>query len=167
MVQLRVIEHLHDRVHGARLGIVSTVNQTLDARVNQSACAHRAWFNCSKQLAVSQTVIADHSTGFAQRNDLSVRSRIVAPEVSIPTLGDDASVADHHCAYRDFTCLQCALRSTKSFLHEELIGGRSVVACRSLVVRHPWFNLTRIVAGGADRFVAGGDLSLMDLAYQC
>jgi hypothetical protein len=51
MVQSRMVQHSHDRVHGPRFGVVRAKNQSPDARMHHGASAHRARLNCSKQVA--------------------------------------------------------------------------------------------------------------------
>ena len=55
------------------LGIIGPVNQAFDAGVYRRPRAHRARFNCSKQLAVSQTMVTDVCTGFAQGDDFAAK----------------------------------------------------------------------------------------------
>src|ERR1700686_2590915 len=54
VVQVRVIQHLHYRVYGARFGIVRAIDEALDPGVQQGTGAHGARFNCSKQVALRQ-----------------------------------------------------------------------------------------------------------------
>jgi len=72
MVQFRVVQDMHYRMNRAGLGIVCAVHQTPDARVNQGSRAHCARFNCGKQVALAQAMVADRGSRLAQSHDLSV-----------------------------------------------------------------------------------------------
>src|SRR5579863_4594664 len=50
MVESRMIQHLHHRVHRACFRIVRAIDQTFDPRMYQGCGTHRAWFDCSKQV---------------------------------------------------------------------------------------------------------------------
>ena len=58
MVHLRMIQHLHHGMHSPSFGVVCTVYQAPDAGMHYGAGAHRTRFNCNKQIAVSQPVVA-------------------------------------------------------------------------------------------------------------
>ena len=88
--------------------------------------AHRARFNCNKELAVFQTMVTNGRTGFAQRDDLGVGGRIGVGDVAIPSAAYDLAVADHDRADRDFSSFECALGAAQGFLHPEFVGCRVV-----------------------------------------
>jgi len=127
MVQLRVTQHLHYRMNRARFGIVGSVDEALDPGMHQRARAHGARLNCSKQIAVSQAVVTNGCTGFAQGDNFRMRGGIGVRDVTVPSPADDFSVAHHHRAHGDFTCFQGALRSAEGFLHPKfVVVGRNV-----------------------------------------
>ena len=126
VVQAGMIQHLHHRTDGARLRVISAVNQAFEPGVNQRAGAHGARLNCSKQLAAFQAMVAEGGTGFAQRDDLGVRSGIAIGEVAVAAAADDLAVAHHHRAHRNFSRFQRALGSAESFLHEKFVGAAFV-----------------------------------------
>src|SRR6185437_3149004 len=72
VVQLWMVQHLQYGMDRARFWIIRTVNQALNSSMDERASAHGARFNCSKQLAAAQAVIANRPGGFAQRHDLCV-----------------------------------------------------------------------------------------------
>ena len=123
MVQAGVIEHRKHRMHSARFRIVRAVDQPANASMNQSPCAHGARFNCSKQLAVGQTVVTKIATGLAESQDLGMRGGIVVGNVAIPTAADDTSVAHDDCADRHFSHFERALRRPQGFFHPEFVRG--------------------------------------------
>ena len=142
VVQLRMIYDLHHRVHRSGFRIVGAVDQALDARVHQCSGAHRARFNCSKQLALLQTMVTDGCTGLAQSDDFGMGRGIVVADVAIPSPADDSAAAGDYGSYRDFSGFQGALSAAQGFLHVEFVvdegeGLRGVASRWSLVVgRH-------------------------------
>jgi hypothetical protein len=130
-----MVQDLHDRVDRTRLGIIGAVDQASYPRVDQGTRAHGARLNCSKQLAVSEAMVTNDSTRFAQGHDLGMGGWIMAGEIAIPASGDDPAVADNDCAHGDFARLERPLSGTESFLHEKFVAGeRRAVSRQSLVV---------------------------------
>ena len=117
-----MIQHLHHRTDGASFRVIGAVNQAFEPGMDQRACAHRARFNCSKQLAVFQAMVAESGTGFTQRDDLGVGGGIAISEVAIAASADDLAAAHHDRAHRNFSRLQRALSGAESFLHEKFVG---------------------------------------------
>src|SRR5579863_10518339 len=72
MVGLRVIHDCEGRKDRARLFIIGPINQAFYACMNQRTRAHGAWFNCSKQLAVFQAMVADSRSCVTQSDDFSM-----------------------------------------------------------------------------------------------
>jgi len=126
MVRAWVVHDLHHRVHGAGFGVVRAVNQAPNAGVNQRARAHRARLNCSKQIAVSQAMVADRGTRFAQGNHLGVSGRVGIGDVAIESMANDLAIVNDHCADGDFSGLKRTLRGTQGFLHPEFVHGKFV-----------------------------------------
>src|ERR1700747_1855730 len=62
MVHARVVEDSHHRMHGTRFGVVRTVDQAPNPRVDERSRAHGARLNCNKQLTVAQAMITDRGT---------------------------------------------------------------------------------------------------------
>src|SRR5215469_2671562 len=87
----------------------------------QRSGTHRARLNCSKQLAVSEAMVTNDGTGFAQCDDLGVGGGVVAHQIAVPTVRKDVAVADYNGAYGHFSHLQSALRVPQGFLHEEFV----------------------------------------------
>jgi hypothetical protein len=69
-----VIQNMHGGMHGSGFGVVGSVYQRSDPGVHHGSGAHGAGLNGHKQLAVSQTVIAEGRSSFAQRDYFSVGS---------------------------------------------------------------------------------------------
>jgi hypothetical protein len=105
------------------LGVVRAVYQAADAGVNQRARTHGARFNCSKELAVAETVVTEVLTCFAQRNDLSMGGGVVVGQVTIPAPADDAIAVHDNGSYWHFAGFECAMGGAQSFLHPEFVGG--------------------------------------------
>src|ERR1035438_1688254 len=94
MVQLRMIQHLHHRMNRACFRIRCAINQALDPGMHHRTCAHRARFNCNKQVAAGQTMVTDGCTGLAQGDDLGVGGGVEIRDVAIPPAAHDAPLAD-------------------------------------------------------------------------
>ena len=65
VIQLRMIQQLHYRLHSARFGIVRAVHEAVDPGVHQGSGAHRARFNCSKQVALRETMVTEDCSRLA------------------------------------------------------------------------------------------------------
>jgi hypothetical protein len=122
VVQTRVIQYLQHRMDGACLRVIGAVNQAFEPGVYERAGAHSARFNCNKQCAIFQAMIADCDTGFTQGHDLGVRSGIAIGKVPVAATADDLAATHDDCAYRHFSCFKRALRSPERFFHEKFVG---------------------------------------------
>ena len=123
MVQLRMIQNLDHGNYATRFRIICAIYQALDPRMQQSAGAHRARFNCSKQLAVVQAMVTNGSTGLAQGHDLGMSGWIEIDDVAVPAAPHDAAFTNHDRADGDLSALKRPLRAAQGFLHPEFIGG--------------------------------------------
>ena len=111
MIQLRVIQHLQDRMNGTRLGVIRTVYQTADAGVNHCSRTHGARFNCSKQFTVTQTMVTAVGTCVSQRDEFCMGSGIVVGKIAIPTPADYSAFANDYRSHRHFAHFQSAMRA--------------------------------------------------------
>jgi hypothetical protein len=128
VVQLRVIQDLHYGMHRARFGIIRAVYQALDPCVHHGSSAHSARFNCNKELAMSQTMVTNGSTGFAQSDDLGVRGWVGVGDISVPSAADDAAIAHHDRAHRNFSSFEGSLGAAERLFHPEFVLGTSLRA---------------------------------------
>ena len=139
MIQLRMIQHLQNRMHSARLRVVRAVYQAAYPCMHQRARAHGARFNCSKQFTVVQTMVTDVGTCVSQRDDFCMGCGIVVGEIAIPSPADHSTFTDDDRPHRHFSNLQSALCATEGFFHEDFVSGirwgRGVDAC-SWAARH-------------------------------
>ena len=81
-------------MNGASFRVVRAVHQALQTCVHQSSGAHGARLNCNKQLAVSQAMVTEVCTGFAQGDDFGVSSGIVVGDIAVCPAAYDLAVAD-------------------------------------------------------------------------
>src|ERR1700676_5660663 len=65
VIQLRVVQQLHYRIHCARFRIVRAVDQAVDPGVPQGSGAHRARFNRSKQVALREAMVTEDCSRLA------------------------------------------------------------------------------------------------------
>jgi hypothetical protein len=100
--------------------------------MHQCPCAHGTRFNCSKEFAVSQAVVAQVGTGLAEGNDFGVGGGVRVGEVAIPASAHDLTAMNHDSAHGDLARFQGALGGAEGFFHPKFVRGRE----RSLVVGH-------------------------------
>ena len=126
--------------------IVGAVDQTLDPGMNQRTGTHRARFNCSKQLTVSEAVVTKGSTGFAEGDDLGVGAGIGVGDVAIPSASDDASAVHHDGSDWDFSGFEGTLGAAEGLFHPEFV--------REGLVSNRWLRVDghSLVAGVDARF---------------
>src|SRR6266567_7290866 len=122
MVQLRMVQDLHHRMHRPGLRVIRAIYQAPDAGMHQRAGAHRARFNCNKQVAVFQTMVTDGCTGLAQGDYLGVSRGISSGNVAIPSAAYDSALADHNRTYRNLSLFQSSLGTAQSLFHPQLVG---------------------------------------------
>ena len=96
----------------ASFRIIRPVYQSFEASMNQGACAHGARLNRSEHLAVSQAMVAEVCTSFAQSDDFGVGRRIGVSEVSIPSATDYLAATHDDRAYRNLSCVERPSRSS-------------------------------------------------------
>jgi hypothetical protein len=138
---------------GTSLRIFRSVHKARDTRVNCGSRAHRARFNCSKQLAVAKPVITDVSSSLAEGDNFGVCGRIAIRQVAVPASSDDATGADDDRSYRDFARFESPLCATQGFFHPQLVGGggsRLNFVWRNFVCRY--FLSRRFVSQGQVSF---------------
>jgi hypothetical protein len=121
VIQLGVVEQAENGTNGSGFRVIRAIHQAADAGMNQSPGAHRARFNCSKQLAASQAMVAKNGTGSAQGHDFSMRGRIVVDQIAVPALADQLAIEHNHRTDGDLSHLEPALCGGEGFLHPEFI----------------------------------------------
>jgi hypothetical protein len=84
----------------ARFGVVRAVYNAFHPRVQERARAHGAWLNCSKEFAVSQTMVTQMRGGLAKGHDLSVGGGVGVSDVAVPASTNNSSLVNDYCAYR-------------------------------------------------------------------
>jgi hypothetical protein len=109
---------------GACFRVIGAVNQAFEPGVYERAGAHSARFNCNKQCAIFQAMIADCDTGFTQGDDLCVRRGIAIGKVPVAATADDLAATHDDCAYWHFSRFKGALGGAQRFFHEEFISAR-------------------------------------------
>jgi hypothetical protein len=114
-------QQLHHRLNGTGFGIVRAVNEAVDPGMHDGAGAHGARFNCNKQVASGEAMVAERGTGFAQGYDFSVSGGIVVGDVAVPSAADDALIMDDYGSDGDFSGFEGALGGAQGFLHPEFV----------------------------------------------
>jgi len=107
---------------GPGLRVISAVDQAFEPGLHQRAGAHGAWFNCNKQFAGLQAIVAKSDTGFTQGDDLRMSAGVGISNVTVAAASDYLAAARDDRSYRNFSRFQRSLRGTKGFLHEQFVG---------------------------------------------
>ena len=127
MVQLRMIQYLHHRLHRARLGVIRAIYQAFNAGMHQRSCAHGARLNCSKHLTVAEAMIPHRRAGLAQGHDFRMGRRIAVADVAVPSAPNYASGAHDHRPNRNLSSVLRSLRGAERFFHPKLVQGKPVL----------------------------------------
>lgn len=122
MIQPRVVQHLHHRVHRTSLSVVRSVDNAAEAGLDDRPRAHDAWLNCNKQLALSQTMVPDGGASLAQGDDLGMCAWIGIGNAAIPAPAHDDPFADNNSADWNFAGFERALSTAERFFHPEFVG---------------------------------------------
>jgi len=72
MIQGRVVQDMHCRMHSPGLGVLGAIYQAPDARVHYGSSAHSAGLNGHEQIATRQAMISNGGPGLAQSHDLGM-----------------------------------------------------------------------------------------------
>ena len=121
VIERGVVQNMYGGMHRAGFGIVRAVNQRTDSGVNHRPGTHGARFNGYEEVAVSQAVIAEGGSGFAQGHDFSMGRRIRVCEIAIEAAADDLAFMHHDGADRNFSDVERALGSPQGLLHPQFI----------------------------------------------
>ena len=102
--------------------VCGAVNQTPDARLDQSARAHRARLDRRVNGNARQPVIPELTGGFAQRDDFSVSSWIAVSAGTISGYSDELIVVDNTNADRHLTAIFCLTGRGQRLPHPAFIN---------------------------------------------
>ena len=98
-------------MHCSGFGIFSSIDQRADAGVDHGSCAHGAWLYGHEEIAASQAVIAEGSSGFAQGDDFSMRCGIGIGYVAIESAANDFAFMHYDRADRNLAYVERSLSS--------------------------------------------------------
>jgi hypothetical protein len=116
-----MVQYLYYGMNCAGFRIVGSEYQSLQPGVNHRPRAHRARLNGGKQFASPQAMIPEGHSGFAKRDDFSVRGRIGAGEIAIPAGSNYLPRVNYDRADWNFAFLQSALSRTQCLFHPEFV----------------------------------------------
>ena len=105
--------------------------------MNYGSGTHGARFNCNKELAISQAMVADGRACLAQGQDFGVGGGVMVDNVAIVAAAYYFAIADDYGADGDLSCLEGALGAAKRFLHVEFVRHQVVAASCSAWLRSP------------------------------
>jgi hypothetical protein len=92
-------------LYRARAFISRAVNQSSDARLDQSPGAHRAGFDRRVNVNARQPVVAERTGGLAQCDDFSVGSGIAVGASAVTANGDELAVMNNTNTDRHLTAI--------------------------------------------------------------
>jgi hypothetical protein len=101
--------------------VIGSINQPANSGVNHGARAHGARLNCSKQVAVDQTVVTEVLSRLAEGDDLGVAGWVIVGDVAVGASANDASFTDDNGADWNVSGLERALGRAKRFFHPEFV----------------------------------------------
>jgi hypothetical protein len=128
-----VVQYFHDRMNRSGFGVIRSVHQAFQAGMDGRAGTHGARLNCNKQLAVSQTMVAQLSTSLAQGDDFRVGSGVGVGQIPIPALANNFARVNDDGAHGNFTRFERTMRGAEGFFHPEFVVGGGL---RLLAIPH-------------------------------
>src|SRR5262249_17351748 len=99
----------------AKTLVVSSVNKSLNAGVDEGSGAHRTWLDGRINGCASKTMVANSVRGLTQSQDFGVRGRVVIIYCSIECSGEQFTIGTHNTG------------ADRHFVHRA--GFRSLVHC--------------------------------------
>ena len=121
VIELFVVEDLHHGFDGTGLGVVGTVNEAADARVGYGAGTHGARFDGDVEIAITEAVIAERVSGFAEGDNFGVGGGVGVGDRAIAATGNDLAFADDDGADGNFGESCGALSFAERFFHPKFI----------------------------------------------
>src|SRR5215469_2679461 len=114
-------------MHRTGFGIICSINQAADARMNHCARAHSTRLNCNKQVTTAQAMVAKNGCRFPQSDDFGMGGGIGVANVAIEAAGNYLALANDYCTDGNFVDFQRALSGPNGLMHPELVA-RSLAA---------------------------------------
>src|SRR5580698_1743640 len=103
MVEQIRIGELEFAAHASKAQVARTERQAFDAGGHSGAGAHHARLNGGVERGTLQAIIPDGRRALAHRQNLGMRSWVVAFDRSVPPAPDHAILENHDSAYGHFT----------------------------------------------------------------
>ena len=121
MVEAWHLQKVHHASRGAGSRVRATENHASNSRVDERACAHRAWFLRHVEIAFGQSPVANGCLSLCQSEHFCVRSSILEQLNLIMSAADNFSCKDNNRADRNFAGAAGFLRQSQCFAHEILV----------------------------------------------
>jgi len=118
MVEARVGEDLEAGADGAAFGVVSAVDKTRDAGLNDGAGTHAAGLDGDVERGIGEAVVAEKAGGFAENDDFGVGGGVAIADGAVAGTCQNLAVEDEDSTNGDFACGGRVARFRKRFLHE-------------------------------------------------
>lgn len=127
MIQRTVCADLENGIHRARSQLRRAINQMFNTRINHGSGAHSTWLNRYVKRGIGQTIIAYLFRRRAQRQNLSMRGRIITPNRLVMPASNNLLVNYHHGTDWNFTNVSRLPGFSQSKTHKKLIQGIRVL----------------------------------------
>jgi len=124
-----VIQHLHYGTVGSGFGVFRAVDDTLEPGMYHGSGTHRARLNRNKQRAVTEAVVANSRTGFAEHKNFGVSGGVVIEDAAVVAASNDLGVANNDRADRNFPRFKSTLGGAEGFLNVEFVGHDYASGC--------------------------------------
>jgi hypothetical protein len=122
VIQLGVLEDVHDAASSAILEGSTPEDDTAHADVDQGASAHGARFLGDVEIAVGEAPIADDALGLGDGEHFGVGGGVLERFDLVMSAGDDPPFTHNYDADRHFLMFPRAARLTEGFAHEILVA---------------------------------------------
>lgn len=122
MIEVRTVADLENTFDRTEPLVVSAENKPFDPRIDESSRAHYARLDCRINSRANKTIIADLGTRCSKRDDLGVRSWIVALYGFVASEREQiAAGRNDRAAHRNLAYVGSAASFEYRFLHPEFV----------------------------------------------
>ena len=122
VIETLVREYLEARANCPALGVVRTVDQSLNARLNDCPGAHATGLDRNIKRRVAEPIIPEGAGRFAQGDDFGVRCGIAVVNGAVAGTGNDGAIMHQKRADGHFAGGRRSARFLECLLHEFNVG---------------------------------------------
>ena len=122
VVQLRVLEEVHDSASGSVFGRSTAEDDAPHPHVDEGSGAHGAGLFRDVEVAVGEAVVFQHALGLRDGEHLGVGGGVFERLHLVVRAGDDAAFVDDHCAHGHLLALPRAVGLAEGFAHKVVVA---------------------------------------------